>query len=139
MADEKNKGPALPTVAAPVNATIGDENLPEPRDAVVEVNDEPDHVNRTQPEVAKPEVVPVYEVSVTVDEVVEAGSPLGVQVPDAGRTPGGGLLPIHGLVGARRVEEIFAEAGEETTVSDEARAQSNASGSTAKGARGSDS
>jgi hypothetical protein len=134
MADE-NTTPALPPVAGQENAQIGDENTAPVHDFEVAVNQDEAAVPASPPrEPAK--TVPVYEVFVKTDEVItDPNDPRAVQVPDAGR--GDALLPIHAHVGARKVEDIFAEAGGESKVSDEDRAASAASGTTPKSARSS--
>lgn len=134
MADETL--PKAPPVAAPKNAIIGDENLPEPRDFDTEVVDEQVAAQVTGKPAVDPTKVNVYEVSVTTDTVItDPNSPLAVQVPDAGR--GDLLLPIHRHVNARRVEDIFAEqASEEAEISDEDRAKAGAAGQTPEAARG---
>lgn len=100
--------PKLPGVAAQEGALVGDENLPEPREveSVVEQRqDDAQVVAKAGPPVDK---VEVFEVVVTTDEVItDPSSPLAVQIPDAGR--GSLNLPIHAFVGARTVEDIFAE------------------------------
>ena len=133
MADEKL--PKAPPVSAPKNATIGDENLPEPRDFDAEVVDEQVTAQVTGKPAVDPTKVNVYEVAVTTDEVItDPNSPLAVQIPDAGR--GDMLLPIHRHVNARRPEDVFAEqASSEVEVSDEDRAKANAAGQTPESAR----
>lgn len=103
--------PKLPGVASQKGALVGDENLPEAREpeAVVEQRQDKAQV------VAEPDKpvdkVEVFEVTVTTDEVItDPSSPLAVQVPDAGR--GSLLLPIHAFVGAKRVEDVFAESAD---------------------------
>lgn len=118
MADE-NTTPVLPTVTSQKGATIGDENLPEPREADVAVEQRQDKAQV----VAKPEPAPskveVYEVAVTTDTVItDPSDPLAVQIPDAGR--GSLLLPIHQFVGAEHVEDVFARDGQAPEESDEA-------------------
>jgi hypothetical protein len=134
MADDKNNLPELPPISAQKNAAIGDENIPAAKDLDVDVNKDEAEVFQTPP-VVRADTVPVYEVVVHTDEVIrDPNHPLASQVPDAGR--GNALLPIHAHVNARLVEDIFAEAGGEVTVSDEDRAASQASGTTPKSARG---
>jgi hypothetical protein len=128
--------PKLPDVSAPKNATIGDENLPDPREPGVDVVDEQVAAQVTGKPSVDPTKVNVFEVAVTTDEVItDPNSPLAVQVPDAGR--GDLLLPIHRFVNARRPEDVFAEIGtEESAPSDEERAAAGAAGQTPEGARG---
>jgi hypothetical protein len=139
MADEKNNEqvPALPPVAAPENAAIGDENIPAADGFQnIEVNDEAAVVPRTGPDYKVHGEVPVFEVHVQTDRVItDPNDPLAVQVPDAGR--GDARLPIHAHVNARTVEEIFSEqASESADVSAEDRAKASADGVTPDAARG---
>ena len=104
MADEIK--PDLPEVAAPENATIGDEGL-EARTVEPEVVKE-DVQAQVMGAPAKPvETVKVHETSVALDEfITDPNHPLAVIVPDAGR---GSLdLPIHGLA-AKTPEQVFAD------------------------------
>ena len=73
---------------------IGTENAPEPFKPQIEVVDS--GLSGTTP-----------EVHVVMDQAV----PGEVYVPDEGR--GDLTLPIHGLAGAKTVEEIFAESADE--------------------------
>lgn len=129
MADELT--PKLPTVVSQEGALVGDENLPDAREPDVAVEQRQDKAQVVaKPEPASP-VVEVYEVAVTTDTVItDPSDPLAVQVPDAGR--GSLLLPIHQFVGARTVEEIFAEeaGSEEEPASDEERADAASKGTT---------
>lgn len=110
MASKKNESVKdtvkLPGVAAPENALVGDENLPEPREVKPEVHQDEVPAQVTgQP--AKPvETVRVHETHVALDEVItDPNDPRAVQIPDAGR--GSLLLPIHDL-DAPRPEDVFA-------------------------------
>lgn len=104
MADEIK--PDLPEVAAPKNATIGDDNLEvrevEP-DVTVDTVDAQVMAKGYEPV----KTVQVHETHVQLDEIItDPSSPLAVQIPDAGR---GSLdLPIHGLAGPRP-EDVFAK------------------------------
>ena len=104
MADDIK--PALPDLAVPENATVGDENL-EPREVTVDVVREDQPAQVTGPAAKPVDTVKVHEVSVQLDEVItDPSHPLAVQIPDAGR---GSLdLPIHNLHG-RTVEQVFAD------------------------------
>lgn len=103
MADKVK--PELPAVAAPENATIGDENL-EVREPSVEVNKDSVPAQTTGKPAVEVDTVRVHEVAVVTDEIItDPHSPLAVQIPDAGR---GSLdLPIHRL-DAPTVEQVFA-------------------------------
>lgn len=103
----------VPEVTAQEAKTVGDENLPGPREATVQVTQEQVPAQVTQPREADTDKVNVHEVSVQLDEVItDTSSPLAVQVPDAGRSPllSGGL-PIAGL-DAPTAEEQFASSGQ---------------------------
>lgn len=107
--------PAAPRVTTVEGALVGDENQPEPREVQVDVVKQDVAAQVMNDRIVPVDTVPVFEVSVTTDEVItDPNSPLGVQIPDAGRTPGNGLLPIHGFVGAKTVEQVFAEAADES-------------------------
>lgn len=131
MADE-TPTPKLPRVQSQEGALIGDENLPGPREPDVEVEQRQDRAQVVATPESAPDTVEVFEVAVTTDTVItDPSDPLAVQVPDAGR--GSLLLPIHQFVGARTVEEVFAEeAGEnrDADLSNEDRAAANAQGQT---------
>lgn len=103
-----------PEVVAQEAKTVGDENLPEPREPQADVRKEEVAAQVAQPREADRSTVSVHETVVTTDEVItDPASPLAVQVPDAGR--GDSSLPIHALAG-ERVEDVFAR---EASKSDE--------------------
>lgn len=131
MADD-NKTPDLPPVAGQENMLVGENT--EVHDFEIDVNKDEAQVP-TAPKPTPVTTVPVYEVFVKTDEVItDPNDPRAVIVPPEGR--GDALLPIHAHVGARRVEDIFAEsAGSESKVSDEERAEAAASGTTPESAR----
>lgn len=105
MADE-NITPDVPEVTAQEAKTVGDENLPEPREVPVEVNRDQVDAQVVQPREGDADKVNVHEVSIELDEVItDPSSPLAVQVPDAGR--GSLELPTHRLAEGT-VEEKFA-------------------------------
>ena len=97
---------ALPTVAAPENALIGDENQPSAEPFEVGVVKGAVPAQTTGPAPVVVDTVQVHETYVQTDKVVtDPHSPEAVQIPDAGR---GSLdLPIHGL-SRERPEDYFA-------------------------------
>lgn len=101
----------LPDVAAPKNALIGDENLPDAREPGVDVNTDSVPAQTTGKPAEEVTKVYVHETNVTLDEVItDPHSPLAVQIPDAGR---GSLdLPIHALT-KDGVEAYFDKANAE--------------------------
>lgn len=86
----------VPGVVAQEAKTVGDEELPAPREPEVQVIQETEAAQVAQPREGDSDTVNVHEVSLAMDEVItDPSSPLAVQVPDAGR---GSLdLPIHAL------------------------------------------
>lgn len=96
----------LPGIAAPANATIGDENIPAPEPFEFQVNDTPVKAQVTGPPAEAVSEVYVHESFVQTDKVItDPSDPLAVQIPDAGR---GSLdLPIHQLT-RERPEDFFA-------------------------------
>lgn len=114
-----------PTVIAPANALIGDENAPEVREVEVHVVDESVPAQVTGPPSEVVDTVRVHETSVSLDEVItDPSSPLAVQVPDAGR--GDLSLPIHALAG-QTPEQVFASEATETRERTEDEADSGTS------------
>lgn len=116
-----------PIVTAQKAKTVGDENLPEPREVEVNVNKRSvDAQVMAEPEPAADKVF-VHETSVALDEVItDPSSPLAVQVPDAGR--GDLTLPIHSL-DAPRPNDVFAEeAARSEDISEEDSARADAEG-----------
>lgn len=100
--------PQVPEVTAQKQKTVGDENLPEPREVEVDVNKDRVKTMRVQQREPDAAYAPVHETVVTVDTVItDPSSPLAVQIPDAGR--GNLQLPITGL-NEGTVEERFAAA-----------------------------
>lgn len=104
----------LPDVVAQKGALVGDEAV---QSVQHEVEPEVNQEDVKAQVVAKPDppakTVPVNEVSVATDRIVtDPSSPEAVQVPDAGRTPGGGALPIHRLAEGTVEERFAAEASE---------------------------
>lgn len=96
MADTDTITPEVPVVTAQKSKTIGDENMPEPREAEVDVNKDKVKAMRVQTREPDAAYVPIHETSVTIDTVItDPSSPLAVQIPDAGR--GTMSLPITGL------------------------------------------
>lgn len=102
----------VPEVTAQEAKTVGDENLPDPREPQVETVQDQVDAQVVQEREGAADKVNVHEVSVTLDEVItDTADPLAVQVPDAGRSPlltSG--LPIAGL-DAERPEDVFARDG----------------------------
>lgn len=97
---------AAPAVIAQEAKTVGDENLPDPREPKAVVVREEVDAQVVQPREGDSDKVNVHEVHVTTDEVItDPSSPLAVQVPHAGR--GDATLPIHAL-GGKRPEDVFA-------------------------------
>lgn len=108
--------PQVPEVTAQKQKTVGDENLPEPREVEVDVNKDRVKTMRVQQREPDAAYAPVHETSITIDTVItDPASPLAVQIPDAGR--GTMLLPITGL-NEGTVEERFAAAAEEESSDD---------------------
>lgn len=105
----------VPDVTAQENKTVGDENLPDPREVQVEVVQEQVAAQVVQPREGDTDKVNVHEVSVTTDEVItDTSSPLAVQVPDAGRSPlQSSGLPISRLSG-EGAEAVFAREASKT-------------------------
>lgn len=107
MADDNLLNP----IAAPENATIGDENLAV-RDAEVTKVDETVPAQTTGKPAVEVDTVRVTETHLSLDQVItDPHSPLAVQIPDAGRGPLD--LPIHQLARAAKPEDQFAEAAAE--------------------------
>ncbi len=99
-----------PEVAGQMAMTIGDENMPAPRDVDVHIHSEPVAAMVMSEQRPAPAMVPVHEVYVTTDTVItDPSSPLAVQIPDAGR--GTMDLPISGL-NVGHVEDRFRAADE---------------------------
>src|SRR5688572_22181786 len=98
----------LNPIAAPDNATIGDDNLEVREVKPVKVNEDV-AAQVTGPPAKSVDTVKVSETYVALDEVItDPSSPLAVQIPDAGR---GSLdLPIHQLTKVGSAEQQFAEA-----------------------------
>jgi hypothetical protein len=112
MADTDTITPEVPEVTAQESKTVGDENLPEPREVEVDVNKDQVEAMRVQPREPDAAYVPVHETSITIDTVItDPSSPLAVQIPDAGR--GTMSLPITGL-NEGTVEERFAAAAKDS-------------------------
>lgn len=96
----------LNPIAAPENATVGDENLTVRDVTALQVNEQvPAQV--TGPPAKTVDTVRVSETHIKLDEVItDPSSPLAVQIPDAGRGSLG--LPIHRLAEAPKPEDVFA-------------------------------
>lgn len=109
---------------------------PEPREPQATVVNEEVPAQVTQPREPEVDTVQVHETSVTLDTVItDTSDPNAVIVPPEGR--GDASLPIHAAVG-KTVEQVFAEsASEESSPSDDDRAEAAASGTTVDSARGS--
>lgn len=103
----ETKPTLLNDVAAPANALVGDENIPQAGDVdVIDHNEDvPAQVMSKEP-ITVPETVKETVTVVRLDEVItDPSSPLAVQIPDAGR---GSLdLPFHRLR-SPRPEEVFS-------------------------------
>lgn len=99
MADETPTAPVFPVSASP-DAMVGENTDVRKVDAQVEDRTDDALLSDKPPEPVTE--VPVYEVSVVTDERVRY-----VIVPPEGR--GDATLPIHQFVGAKTVEEVFAE------------------------------
>jgi hypothetical protein len=125
MADNELTPPVFP-VAADSDAKVGEDAVQEPREVDAQVESREDDAQKVGQPAERVEKVPVYEVAVTTDERVDY-----VIVPPEGR--GDATLPIHAFVGARTVEDVFAEeAGEqEEPASEEERAKAASEGRTA--------
>lgn len=108
--------PEVPEVSAQKSKTVGDENMPAPREVEVNVNKDKVEAMRVQPREPDAAYVPVHETHVTIDTVItDPSSPLAVQIPDAGR--GTMALPITGLNDGG-VEAVFAKASKEAAEKD---------------------
>ena len=95
-----------PGVQSQEGALIGDENIPAPAEASVQVLDTTVPAQVVAEAGPPVDVVVVHETAVRVDEVItDPSSPLAVQIPDAGR--GNLELPIHAL-GNPAPEAVFA-------------------------------
>lgn len=95
---ERVGAPEIPVAASPDTVF----ETPDTREVQAESNDEPVAAQKSETTPERVTEVPVYEVSVTTDERVDY-----VIVPPEGR--GDATLPIHAFVGAKTVEEVFAE------------------------------
>lgn len=117
----------MPPVTSQKGAKVGDDNMPDPREATVDVNTDAQDAQVVAKRDADPSKVYVHETSIQLDEVItDPSSPLAVLVPDAGR--GSLTLPIHGL-DAPRPDDVFAkEAKSESTPSDEDRQKAASEG-----------
>ncbi len=103
--------PEVPEVTAQKSKTIGDENMPAPREVEIDVNKDKVQAMRVQAREPDARYVPIHETSITVDTVItDPSSPLAVQIPDAGR--GTMMLPITGL-NEGGVEAVFDKASKE--------------------------
>lgn len=112
VSEVKPSEAAAPEVVSQDASTVGDENLPEPREPQAHVVEEQVDHAVVQPRQPDSNVSNVYEVTVTTDEVItDPSSPLAVQVPDAGR--GDATLPIHALA-RPRPEDVFADAAKKS-------------------------
>lgn len=115
MADDNLLNP----IAAPENATIGDENLTPIEHDVVTV-DETVPAQTTGPAAVEVDTVRVTETHLALDEVItDPHSPLAVQIPDAGRGPL--TLPIHQLAAVGKPEDQFREAAAEDAKSSKSK------------------
>lgn len=96
----------LNPIAAPENATIGDENIAPAGDVQIYTVNEDVAAQVTGPPAVVVETSKVTETVVRMDEVItDPSSPLAVQIPDAGR---GSLdLPFHRL-SKPRPEAVFS-------------------------------
>lgn len=100
----------LNPIAAPENATVGDENLKPLEHEVISV-DETVPAQTTGAPAVEVDTVRVTETHLALDEVItDPNSPLAVQIPDAGRGPLN--LPIHQLT-QPKPEDAFAAYAEE--------------------------
>lgn len=107
----------LNPIAAPENATIGDENL-EVRDPTAYTVNEAVPAQVTGPPVVAVDTVRVSETHIKLDEIItDPSSPLAVQIPDAGRGSLG--LPIHRLAEAPKPEDVFAAEASEPDEDDD--------------------
>lgn len=108
--------PEVPEVTAQKSKTVGDENMPAPREVEVEVNKDKVDAMRVQAREPDAAYVPIHETSITVDTVItDPSSPLAVQIPDAGR--GTMMLPITGL-NQGGIEAVFDKASKEAAEKD---------------------
>jgi hypothetical protein len=133
MADENTETYEGPVSEAPIEAPEGAEaevSAPAPEEvrepqAVVVQGEVPAQVAPARE--PDNDVVPVHEVSVTVDEVItDPNDPLAVQVPEPDAAAG--KLPIHSLANPVP-ESVFADkAAKLSKVSDKERAERNATG-----------
>jgi hypothetical protein len=94
----------------------------------VEQNEEQVDAQVAQPRDPDADKVEVNEVSVATDRVItDPAADDAVQIPEEGR--GNPSTPLHSFVDAEHVEEtLSAEAGEQSTPSDEDREQAAAEG-----------
>ncbi len=101
----------LNPIAAPENATIGDDNLDVIQHEVINIDEEVAAQTTGKPAV-EVETVRATETHLALDEVItDPHSPLAVQIPDAGRGPLD--LPIHQFNRVGKPEDAFKAYAEE--------------------------